>query len=142
LKLAPRVKATAYLAANSLISGMAATFVPILGGILGTWLTGERLSLIISWSSLKGLRWKLPAVELEGLDFLFILSFIVGLLAIYRLAAVKELGEVEQGVVLDQFHSEVRKAVRSISNVAGLRTLTYFPYSTLRDVLGLKKDQA
>ena len=53
-----------------------------------------------------------------------------------------ERGEVEQEVVLKEFHAEVRKGVYTISNVARLRTLFYFPYALLRDGMGLGRDNA
>jgi hypothetical protein len=66
-------------------------------------------------------RWNIPAINLKGLDFLFLLSILFGFHPVHRLLIVKEEGEAEEGVVLDQFMTEVRKAVRNVSNVAGLR---------------------
>jgi hypothetical protein len=37
--------------------------------------------------------------------------------------------------VYAEFRSEVRKAVRNMSNVAGMRDMFYFPYSRLREVM-------
>jgi MFS family permease len=135
LKMAPRGKATSYLAVNALVSGVAATLAPILGGLIATWLDMERLSLTLRWLSEETVRWSLPTVELKGLDFLFILAIIFGLYSTHRLVAVKESGEAEEGVVLDRFRSEVRKAVRNVSNVAGIRDLFYFPYARLRRLI-------
>ena len=50
------------------------------------------------------------------------------------LQAVREEGEVEEKVVLSQLYGEVRKAVRHVSNVAGLRQQYYFPFAKLEDV--------
>jgi MFS family permease len=135
LKLAPNGKATSYLAVNALVSGIAATIAPILGGWLGTILDGERLSLTLSWMSKEIIRWRLPTVELMGLDFLFIISLIFGLYSMHRLLAVKEQGEVEERIVSEQIHMEMRKTVRNISNVAGIRDLFYFPYAVLQKFL-------
>lgn len=77
----------------------------------------------------------MPAFSLRGLDFLFILSFIFGLYALHRELAIAETGQTEEGVVLRELYGEVRKSVRHVSNVAGLRTLTYFPFARIRDVL-------
>ena len=74
----------------------------------------------------------LPAISLKGLDFLFIGSFLVGLYAMHRLLAVRETGEVEERIVMTELYAEVRKSVRHVSNVAGVRHLTYFPYYVLR----------
>ncbi len=141
LKLAPQGKATSYLAVNALVSGIAATMGPILGGLAATWLDGERLSLTLRWvSSLESIRWEIPTIELMGLDFLFILSLLFGGYAMHRLVTVMEQGEVETDIVLQNFHLEIRKAVRNISNVAGMRDLFYFPYVRLRK-LARKKDK-
>jgi MFS family permease len=136
LKLAPYGKATAYLAGNALISGFAATIAPVLGGLLASTLEGEELTLTFRWiSSVAGATLEFPTLSLKGLDFLFILSFLFGLYSLHRLLAVREQGEVEKGIVYAEFRSEVRKAVRNMSNVAGMRDMFYFPYSRLREVM-------
>lgn len=132
LKLAPKGKATAYLAVNALVSGIAATVAPILGGILSTFLEGETVTLTFHWlSQSTGLNIEFATLSLKGLDFLFLTAFIFGLYALHRLLAVKEVGEVEKGIVLGQFYMEIRKAVSNISNVSGMRDLVYFPYNQL-----------
>ncbi len=50
---------------------------------------------------------------------------------LHRLLAVREEGEVEEKVVLSELLNEVRRAGRSISNIAGMRHLTHFPYAEL-----------
>jgi MFS family permease len=107
---------------------MAATVGPILGGVLAGVFATQELSLNLQWASEGGGQWVLPAISLRGLDFLFLLSFVMGLYALHRLLAVEEKGEVEEKVVVGELFTEVRKGVRHVSNVAGLRHLTYFPY--------------
>lgn len=133
LKLAPQGRATAYLAVNALVSGIAAAVAPLLGGALGTWLESRELRVTLSWFHGDTLGWAVPTVSLRGLDFLFVIAFVVGLYAMHRLLAVHEEGEVEEGVFLEQFHVELRKAVRNVANVAGLRDLFYFPFARLRE---------
>lgn len=133
LKAAPRGKGAAYLAANALVSGLAATVAPILAGALADRLGDQRLSIDLKW--LVGpdalVRFDWTAFDLQGLDFVFLAAVLVGLYALHRLSVVEEAGEVEEGVVVTEFYQEVRKAVRNISSVAGLRHLTYFPYGKL-----------
>ena len=139
LKLAPIGKSTSYLAANALVSGVAATIAPIIGGALAATLDGEELSLTLRWiSTALHTTWELPTVNLKGLDFIFIISFLLGLHSLHRLLAVKETGEVEQGVFAKEFRLEVRKSVKNISNVAGMRDMFYFPYSRLMDIFSRK----
>ncbi len=132
LKLAPKGRSTSYLAVNGMVSGLAATLSPLLGGLLATLLDGEALTMDLKWSSAAGAtRLFLHAVDIRGLDFLFILAFVFGIYALHRLLSVQEEGTVEKGVALQAFHVEVRRAVQSISNVAGLRILTSFPFGKL-----------
>ena len=83
----------------------------------------------------------LPAIDIKGLDFLFILSVIMGFYALHRLLSVREEGEAEERVVFRELILETRKVVRHVSNVSGLRTLTYFPYQQLTKILPRRKDE-
>ena len=136
LKSAPYGKATAYLASNALVNGLAATAAPILAGIAADWFSTKELSLAFRWISLEsGAKpFEIPAFDLRGLDFLFVIAFLLGQYALHRLLAVKEEGEVEEDVVVNELYGQVRKAVRHVSNVAGLRQLTYFPYAILKEI--------
>ena len=85
-------------------------------------------------------------MDIQGLDFLFAIAFIFGLYALHRLLAVREEGEVEEDIVMGELYGSVRKAFRHVSNVAGLRQLTYFPYWLLHktgaaDILNGKKNK-
>lgn len=132
LELAPKGRATSYLAVNALISGIAAAVAPILGGAVSTWFESWELRLTLSWFRDNTLWFDVPTLSLRGLDFLFLIAFVFGLYAMHRLLGVHEEGEVEEGIFLQQFHSELRKAMRSVANVAGLRDLFYFPFARLR----------
>jgi len=138
LKAAPRGAATAYLASVALVSGFAATMSPILAGFTADWFASRELSLTFKWINkvpvLK--EFQLPAISLRGLDFLFVISFVLGLYAVHRLLAVKEQGEVEEKVVMTELYSQVRKTAREVSSVVGLRQLTAFPYVILRETVG------
>jgi MFS family permease len=134
--LAPRGKATAFLAANALISGAAATLAPALGGILADALANQRLTMEMRWTSFESLRMMFTAIDLEGLDFLFVAAAFLGLYALHRLIAVQERGEVDETLAVNEVYREMRKAVRHVGNVAGLRRLTEFPYVLLRNLRG------
>ncbi|MBN2562808.1 MAG: MFS transporter [Phycisphaerae bacterium] len=136
LKAAPRGSATAYLATNALVSGMAATVAPIIGGVAADLFAPQSLTLTLRWASQATARsLALPAFDLRGLDFLFLLSFLAGLYALHRLLAVKEEGEVDEHIVRGELYDEVRQMARSVSGVGGLRQITSFPYALLRDLL-------
>ena len=140
LKLAPRGKATAFLAINALTSGIAATIAPVLAGMLADLIESDRLNLAFTWTS-SGTSRSLTAIDLQGLDFLFLASVVLGLYALHRLLAVREEGVVEDDVVATEFYDEVRKAVRHVGNIGGMRRLTSFPYALLRPRRGARSDE-
>jgi MFS family permease len=123
LKLAPKGKATAYLATSSLVNSAAAGLAPIVGGLCADFFLGRELSLAIKWSAPAG-ELVLEALHLQKWDFFFITAGILGLYSLHRLALVREVGEVSERVVLAQLLLEARRAIRSLSTVAGLRTAT------------------
>jgi MFS family permease len=133
LKAAPRGQATSFLATNALVSGVAATIAPIVAGFAADWFTDRRLTVELRWASRApgGMTHAFPALDLQGLDFLFVLSFLVGLYSMHRLLAVREEGDVKPEVVVSEFYAEVRRTVRSVSTIGGLRRLTAFPFAVL-----------
>ena len=137
LKAAPRGRATAYLATNALVSGVAATIAPILAGFTADWFETQEVSLTFRWASTaaESHDFQMSAINLRGLDFLFLMAFGLGLYAVHRQLAVREAGEVEDGVVLQHLYVEVRKSVRHVSTVAGLRHLTHFPFIRIKEAL-------
>jgi MFS family permease len=135
LKLAPYGRATAYLAANGFICGIAATLGPLLGGVMGDFFESRQLHLTITWLTGPN-RLDLPAVRVEGLDFLFVLSVLMGLYSLHRLLAVREEGEVEESIVVSELVAGFRQKIKHVSSVGGLRNLAVFPYQLLRDSLG------
>ncbi len=136
LKAAPQGKATAYLASNALVNGVAATVAPIVAGLAADGFATQEMALVLRWTSAEGAETvlDLSALSLKGLDFLFVIAVLFGIYAMHRLLAVREEGDVEEGVILSQLYGEVRKAVRHVSNVAGLRQQYSFPFAKLEDV--------
>ncbi len=131
LKLAPRGKATAFLATNSLISGLAATLAPAIAGFVADAVAEDRLSLEIHWwGGPAGAERLFTALDLSGLDFLFLLAVAFGVYSLHRLLAVREEGEIDEAVAAE-FYREVRRALRGLSTAAGLQRLTSFPYGRL-----------
>lgn len=131
LKLAPKGRATAYLAANSLVNSVAAGIAPVLGGRFADFFAGRELSLTLKWVSPRGER-VIPTLNFQQWDFFFFLAFLIGLYSIHRLAMVKEIGEVEEKIVIHELISEVRRGMRNLSTVGGLRYMAQFPLLVLR----------
>jgi MFS family permease len=134
LKLAPYGRATSYLALNGVVSGVAATIAPLLAGAVADWFADKQMQLTISWTSATH-HLNLPAVHLQGFDFLFVAAFFLGLGSLQWLVAVREQGEVEEDIVVTELLADMRQKIKHISTVGGLRYLTYFPYQRLRDML-------
>ncbi|MEX1310688.1 MAG: MFS transporter [Candidatus Sulfomarinibacteraceae bacterium] len=132
LKMAPRGKATAFLATNALISGAAATLAPAIGGVLADLLADEHLTMEMRWTSSESLRMMLTAMDIEGLDFIFVTAVLLGIYALHRLIAVPEKGRVDDGLAVNEVYFEVRRAIRHVGNIAGLRRMTTFPFAILR----------
>jgi MFS family permease len=136
LKTAPYGRATAYLAVNALVCGMAMTISPILAGIAADYLVQRELSLTLQFSDLaaQNAEFSMVALNLRGLDFLFVSAALLGLYAIHRLLVVQEEGEVQESVVVEELWNEVRKFGRSVSTIPGLRHFSHFPYYVLSAV--------
>jgi MFS family permease len=125
-KSAPFGRAASYLAVNALVSGVAAALSPILAGFAAEAFAPYELRFALSWS-----RWQenlvhmnVPAIDLRGMDFLFIMAFVFGLYAIHRLMPIRENGEVSERVLRDAFFAETLQKARQVSAAAGLRPAT------------------
>jgi MFS family permease len=127
LKLAPRGKATSYLAANSFFSSLAAGISPIIGGKFIDIFSKYELSWVLSWKS-PGAEVSFQTLNLQSWDFFFILAFLIGLYSIHRLTDVQEVGEAGGRVVVSELLTEVRRPLRNLSTAGGLRGVIQFPF--------------
>lgn len=133
LKLAPQGKATAYLAAAGLATSLGAGLGPLIGGFLGDFFSTRQLSLVLSW--LDPLHYiELPTFNIVGFDFLFVITFVLGLFTVSLLVRLREDGEASREIVMDALLAPMRDAVRPMSSVPGLSFLSQFPYGILRRV--------
>jgi MFS family permease len=131
LKLAPKGQATAYLATNTIVNSVAAGIAPILGGKFADFFAGRELAWTLKYTSPTG-EFSLPTLNLQQWDFFFALAFLIGLYSLHRLAMIKEVGEVEEKVVVNELFTEVRGQVRTLSSIEGLRQMVSFPFARLR----------
>ena len=128
LKAAPRGKATAFLAVNTLVHGVTSAAAPIFGGILADRLTGDHLSLITHWLSTNfGAFLTVVFSHLLGLHSLFFLTAIICWYTMRRLRTVREEGEVGGRIVVAHLLAEAKKAVRRLFASAGVRHLPRLP---------------
>jgi len=133
LKLAPKGQATAYLATNTIVNSLAAGIAPILGGKFADFFAGRELDWTLKYTS-PVRQLSLPTLNLQQWDFFFALAFLIGLYSLHRLSMVKEVGEVEEKVVVNELFAEVKDQVRTLSSIEGLRQMVSFPFSIVRNV--------
>ncbi len=123
-KSAPHGHATAFLAVNTMVRGIASAAAPILGGIVADGLTGKRLAnMLHSWLRDTGPFFNFLASGLLGIHVLFFLTAVLGLYAIHRLRAVHEKGEVQEKVVVAYLAADAREVFRNMINTVRLRHL-------------------
>ncbi|MHC4069906.1 MAG: MFS transporter [Planctomycetota bacterium] len=133
LKLAPKGKATAYLASNTIVNSVAAGIAPILGGSFADLFAGRELAWTLKYTAPDS-EFILPTLNLQQWDFFFAFAFIIGLYALHRLAMIKEAGEVDEKIIANEFFNEARTQVRTLSSVEGVKQMVSFPVSIIRNV--------
>lgn len=134
LKLAPKGHATAYLAANSIVSSFAAGIAPVIGGRFADFFSNRQLSLALKWTS-PGKELTFQTFHLQHWDFFFLFAFLFGLYSIHRLTRVREVGEVEEKIVVSELISEVRNEIRNLSTASGIRQMVSFPLSIVKGAM-------
>lgn len=131
LKLSPKGSATAYVAANAMVTALAAGLAPILGGLLADFFAARRFELVARWTGPRG---DLPLpIALTQWDFYFLIAGIIGVYAIHRLSLIQEHGAIERRKMVGQVLYETRRSIRNISSVAGLRAASDLRGVLLRD---------
>jgi len=133
LKLAPKGQATVYLAANSIANSVAAGIAPVLGGNFADFFSGRQLAWTLKYITPSG-EFDIPTLNLQQWDFFFALAFIIGLYALHRLSMVKEQGEVEEDIVMQEFYAEVSNQARILSSFDGIKQMVSFPFIIIRKI--------
>jgi hypothetical protein len=136
MKLAPQGQATAYLAGAGLATSVGAGLGPMLGGRFADYFSVRQLSLTFEWIDPNRFL-EIGALNLTGFDFLFGITFLLGLITLGLLGGVREEGEAGREVVLESLFAPIQSMSRPISSVAGLGFLSQFPYGRLGRVPGL-----
>ncbi len=126
LKLAPHGGATAYLATINITNSLAAGIAPIIGGMFVDSFKATELSLTLNWKSAET-AFAIRTLDFQYWDFFFVFAFLIGIYSIHRLAFVKEAGEVEDRLVVQELIAQVSREMRNLSTVGGLRYMLRFP---------------
>jgi len=132
-KLSPRDEATSYLAGSSLAISLGAGVGPLFGGLLADFFSTRQLALDFTWvSSFSSVQ--VPALSIIGLDFLFGIAFIFGLVTLAILARIREEGEVSREVVLESLMFPTRGISHPMSSVPAHNLLSNFPFSLIKRI--------
>ncbi len=131
MKMAPQAQATVFLTVSSLASSLGAAVSPLLGGAFVDFFSVRHLKLAVEWVDPERVV-SFPAAFLTGYDFLFTVAFILGLFTLGALARIKEEGEVESEVVLEELMSQTRENLRSLNFVPGMSFVTRLPLAGMR----------
>ena len=131
LKLAPRGEATSYLAGAALVGSLGAGLGPLCGGLLADFFSTRQLALDFTWgSSLSSTQF--PALSIIGIDFLFSITFILGLVILGILARIREEGEGSREVVLESLVSPNRKISNPMNLSPSNSLLSNFTFSLIK----------
>jgi MFS family permease len=133
LKMAPQGRATAYLAATSVVANLGAGIGPLIGGRLADYFSVRQLSVALTWTGPES-AFRFSPVQLTGFDFMFGIAFGLGLLSLNVLTLLREQGEVGREVVMDALFAPMQRALGPLTTVPGLSLLAQFPYGYLRRV--------
>jgi hypothetical protein len=133
LKLSPKGEATSYLAGASLATNIGAGLGPIVGGLMADFFSKRQLDLTITWTDPTTLM-QVSALNIVGLEFLFGIAFVLGLITIGILTTIREEGAVSREVILESLMFPTREISRPMSSVPGYNLLSNFPFGYLKKI--------
>jgi MFS family permease len=131
MKLSPPGQATAYLAANSVVSASCAATAPILGGLLADFFAARDLSFGFTWKGTAD-PVTLQVLDFHAWTFLFGLSAVIGLFSLHRLSFVQEAAGTTDPLQVRHLLMEARRSVQGISSAAGLLRVVRVPSWMMR----------
>jgi MFS family permease len=131
MKLSPAGQATAYLAANSVITATCAAIAPIVGGLFADFFAARQLTLALTWTG------GAPDVTVQVLNFhswtfYFGIACLLGLYSLHRLTFVQEPSGSSDKLMLRHLLLEARRSAHSLSSAAGLLRVVRLPQWFLR----------
>ena len=131
MRLAPQGRGTAYLAANSFVVAVAGAIGPLLGGAIAGAFENHHFTVTLGWEGPQNV-FSIPAFTMQGMDFAFILAFIVGLYAMHRLTLVVEGEQIGRSVVVQNLFEEIKRPIGTYTTVAGVVEILDYPLDAVR----------
>ncbi len=135
LKTTPEGRATPYIGVAAVATGLGSGAGPIVGGALADYFTNHLFRVDLSWTSSGGVI-ALPAVALTGIDFLFVISFIVGAASLNLLTRLQEEGAADREVAMQELMAGMTPVMRAVSSVPGVEALSAASYGYIRRIPG------
>ena len=118
LTLAPKGKATSYLALKNFLNSIIAGIAPIIGGLFVDFFKGIEFSIIMQWISPESGELVFYTLNFQYWDFFFFFAFIIGLVSLYWNTKIKEgdypSGKLRAKTVL----FEVKRSMRNFSSIS------------------------
>lgn len=134
LKLAPKGRATTYLAAMTIVNSLAAGVAPILGGRFADFFARRELLWTLQWIS-PVRQISVHTLDFRHWDFFFALAFLIGLYSLHRLALVREMGEVKEDVIIHELLHELKtRSLQIFGSVTMLRLIFQFPFALAKSL--------
>jgi MFS family permease len=132
MKLSPAGQATAYLAANSVITSAFAAMAPIIGGLGADFFSSRQLTLALTWTG-GHQDLTVQVLNFHSWTFFFGITCLLGLYSLHRLTFIEEpAGPAGRQLVLRDLLLEARRSVHSLSSAAGLLRVSQMPQWFLR----------
>jgi hypothetical protein len=132
LKLAPQGGGTAYLAGVSLAGSLAGGVAALTGGALAEWFAARELSLVVHWSAPNQVT-GFVALQFRHWEFLFGISFALGLYVLHALSRVQEGDHGSERGVLRDFFLEAGRTFEQMASTAATSIAAAFPFGRLFD---------
>jgi len=135
LKLSPRDQAHGYMTVVGLNSSLVGTLAPLAGGFLADYFMRFHLEFPLVLT-VDATTYSLPILSIKGLEFLFLLTFLIGLYAIHRLALIREVGEAGKQKVIDELTESIVLPLKSLSVMQGIQRIAIMPISGMMHLAG------
>ncbi|MGB3587151.1 MAG: MFS transporter [Tunicatimonas sp.] len=126
LALAPKENSVAYLSVLSLTNAIASGTAPILAGALANYIQHWSWTLAIPLNDEM-----LTIISLQHWDFLFVLSFILGLHALYRLRLIREPGGARGRILVRVVLANIQQEQKSRQRGPWLLNIPVSVYSAV-----------
>ena len=135
LKVAPENKATAFLGVAGIAAYVSMGIGPVIGGFLADYFATKTLRFDFTWISQTGAV-EVPALQLVGFDFVFVIAFVFSLMSLNLLVALQERGALPRDVALAELMVHATPARRALTSLPVLGSLSSMSYGYLKRLPG------